>query len=871
MTMNILLEATPKTRSGTTTTVRMAHKAAGPEGTLLDGKFWPPLISKRPSHGADFMDEEGNLTASSTRRGTIEFRLGEVFENEEWSTYLWNNAEATIWIGEHGKPFTDYTRYFTGRVSALGREGFTASLDLIGPEAVLDTDFLTEKYAGTGGAEKTLDEEGSLKPWCSGYALSVDPELVDQTYWVYQVHGYGPIQDIPAVYERAEALDPAKMKASVATYAELIALSLQPSEWAVCLPQGLFRLGGAPRYKISADVRGAKNGSVTPLTLDEIVSHLLLQCGVPANKIGDFSAFAGMTWNTYVTGQVNAGDLLRDALAQAGGALLCDSFGVFFGVDCYTMGNPLPLTADRSTTPLVRPGSIKQLKNADPVYEVTVGYDRCWAVHDKEDVSPALDEALTAVTDSNQSIADQVSDLSDQVASYTGTDLYPFVSQVEEMAQIGVTAITANDKAAQAYRDEAFAKVESLRSDVLSDGESYAEAIDNLTTSTNANQAAIANEANLRTTADNANANQISIVGTKADNNAAAIVTETNARTTALNAVASQISELQADVADANAGISAEATARASAIAAETSSRSQAISNLNTTLNAAIVSEANTRAAQDGVLSNTINQVSARAEDAHSRITTEINARASNDAANASAIQTVQANLNGTNSTLASVQTSATAISNRVGVVEGKYTLSVSGGTDVAGMVVAAGGGTSKIVFQAGAIAFRNPGTGSANDLMEYVNGELRVKNALIGTANISSANIVDLTIGTNKIALNSVTVVHYAERTAILYGNNAFQTALTYTINAPYECEIIPLLSGTQGFPSGDRDWECRLNCDGVVLNAGGGAKTADTFSLFGRMRVAAGTHTITVTWRGENTNVRLAGLKLPILEVRR
>ena len=395
------------TRSGAIATVRMAHKAAGPEGTLLDGKFWPPLISKRPSHGADFMDTEGNLTASSTRRGTIEFRLGEVFENEEWSTYIWNNAEATIWIGEHGKPFSEYTQYFAGRVSALGREGFTASLDLIGPEAVLDTDFLTEKYAGTGGAEKTRDEEGSLKPWCSGYALSVDPELVDQTYWVYQVHGYGPIQDIPAVYERAEALDPTRMKASVSSYAELISLSLLPSEWAVCLPQGMFRLGGAPRNKNSADVRGAKNGSTKPLTLDEIVPHLLQQCGVPANRIGDFSAFAGVTWNTYVTGQVNAGDLLRDALAQAGGALLCDSYGVFFGVDCYTMGNPLPLSADRSTTPLVRPGSITQLKNADPVNEVTVGYDRCWAPHSSSDVSPAFDNAIASIENDAQEIREE--------------------------------------------------------------------------------------------------------------------------------------------------------------------------------------------------------------------------------------------------------------------------------------------------------------------------------------------------------------------------------------------------------------------------------------------------------------------------------
>lgn len=868
MTTNILLEATPRTRAGAPVTVRMAHKAAGPEGTYLDGKQWLPLISKRPTIGVDLMDEEGNLKPSETRRGNIEFRLSEVFENEEWSTYVWNNAPAKIWIGEIGQPFSEYICIHTGAVSALSRDNVTASLELIGPDAALDADFLTATYAGTGGAEGTKDMEGNVKPWCSGYASNVDPVLVDQVYWVFQVHGYGPILDIPQVYERAEALDPAKMKASVSTYAELIAVPLQPAEWAVCLPLGMFRLGGAPRYKITADAKGAKNGSFTPMDLATIVPHLLQKAGIAADKIGDFSDFAGVAWNVYIDSQVKAGELVRDALAQGGGVLLSDGNGEWFGTDFYKHGNAVPLNADRSTSPLVRPGSIKQLTVADPVYKVEIGYNRCWAVHDTDEVSPALDEALNAAVDGAQAVVGAVADLQEQVDNFTGVNLYPIIEQIDEMAAIGVQAITANDMAARAYRDEAFAQVDSLRHDVLSDGESYAEAIDILTTRTNDNQTAIANEATLRTNADSALATSISTVGAKADQNAAAITAEQTARANGDSALSQTISQVQASVGATNAALSAEQTARASAIAAETSARNQAISSLNSSLTAAIVSEQNTRVTKDNALTDSINQLNAVVNDAHARITTEQNARVSADNANASSIQTVQSNLNGTNNSLALVQQSLTTTTNRVGSVEAQYGLSVQAGNTVVGIkALASSAGTSQLVFQAGAMAFRN-GSGGADTLMELVNGQVRIRSAMIGDATINNAHIQKLTIGPNEVAYDSITRVHYADRGALMYGNNAYQTSISYTLYSPNDCDLIVLLKGNQGFPSGDRRWESRIYCDGIELDGAGGAKTADTYTLIGRLRVGAGNHTVSCGWFGESTAVRLASQRMIVLE---
>ena len=871
MTGNILLQVTPRTRDGTPVTIRMAHASASSEGTLVDGFQWLPLVTKRPTISMEMMDGEGNLAPSVIRRGSIEFRLGEVYENEIWSTYVWNNAPAIMWLGNMGDSFSEYRPIHTGAVSAISRDGATASLEMIGPDADIDVDLLTETYKGTGVAEGPKAMEGKLKPWCLGYAKNVDPVLVDPVYYIYQVHGYGPVQDIAAVYERAEALEFAKMKASVATFEQLAALALQPAEWAICLPLGMFRLGGAPRYKVTADVRGAKDGSFTPTTIQTVAPHLLKKAGIAAEKISDFAAFSGVTWDFYTQSQVKVGDVLRSMLAQGGGFLFADGAGVWHGTDFYTYQTALPLTQDRSTLPLVRPESIRQLTVADPAWKVEVGYDRCWSVHTKDQISPALDEALTAVEESNQQLVSQIADLGDRVDNVDGVNLIPVLERIDGLAEIGQRNLNANDKAAQAYRDEAFVQVAQLRNDVLSDGESWAEAIDLLNTKTNNNQAAIASELTLRTNGDAANAAQITIVGTKADNNAAAIVTEQNARTTALSAQATKISELEAEVDDAKAGIIAEASARSTAIAAETSARNTQISNLNSSFGASITTEANTRAAADGTLSTQISQVSARAEDAHSRITNVQTTVANNASTAATATATVQSNLNGTNSGLALVQTQATTLSNRLGTVESKYVLTVQAGNVISGIQLAAGGGTSSMIFDAGAFYFRNPGNGAAENLMEYANGQLRVRAAAIGNATIGSAQIIDLQVGTNKLAINSVTVTHYAERGSTIFGNNTFQNVLSYNLWAEVDCDLIVQMNSTQGFPSGDRLWETILYVDGNQIAAGGGQKTADTVSLSGRARVGAGSHTISVNWRGQDGSVRLASMRMIIQEIKR
>lgn len=384
MPRNLLFECSPL-RAGVPTTVRMSVVSATPAGTHLDGHEWTPVITQRHTKQITIANN-GVLAAPDTGNGNIAFWMAEDFENEVWSSYEWSDAPARIFEGEDGDPFTAYRQVFEGNVSSLARDGITATLELLGPEAALDTPLLTLSYAGTGGVEGPTTLRGKLKPRAFGNCLTVDPVQVDPAKLVYQVHGYGAVGSIPQVYEFAQSYGPSK--GNVASYGDLIAMTLAPGEWATCNAQGLFRLGGRADKKLSADVI-MPNG-----TIATIIPQLLAVAGVPAAKIGSMAVFASSSWSLYQTEQTTVLEAVRSAALQGGGYILPDGMGVWQVGDYFATKAPIVLNEDRSSYPQVR--RIKELPASPPVWKVSVGYDKCWNVHSESDVSPALKQLSEA-------------------------------------------------------------------------------------------------------------------------------------------------------------------------------------------------------------------------------------------------------------------------------------------------------------------------------------------------------------------------------------------------------------------------------------------------------------------------------------------
>lgn len=404
MSTNILFEVT--VLNGTTpVTIRMASAAANAPGTQLNNYAWTPLITKRHSVGGGWTDE-GILSQASINHSSLTFRMSAAYGNQVWSSYEWTGGLARIFVqtGDEGD-FSTYKQVFEGSVSSLDRQGIDATVSLLGPDAQLDRDLLTLEYAGTGGAEGELNIKGKLKPRVIGNCISVDPVLVDSVYWIYQVHAYGTISNI-SVYEYGQSLDPAKNKGNASDYATLKNMTLVPGEWATCSTLGMFRLGGAPSKRISADVTAGNT------KLSDNIGALLDIAGV--TKRGSFTAAGSATWSLYATEQMNVGDVARMAASHGGFVLFADGTGTWQLMDFYSTKAALVLNADRSTTPLVK--SYKELNAAPPVYKVKVGYDRVFGVHSASEISPllidgseakaALEAAQAAQEDANQAKAD---------------------------------------------------------------------------------------------------------------------------------------------------------------------------------------------------------------------------------------------------------------------------------------------------------------------------------------------------------------------------------------------------------------------------------------------------------------------------------
>ncbi len=391
MAQNILFEVTPL-KGSTPITLRMAGAFADATGTQINGYSWSPLVTRRNSTSMNYTTE-GLLSEPQLSNGNLSFRMGAAYENEEWSTYEWNNAQARIFVGNLGDPFSSYTQRFEGSVSSLSRDGVTATVELLGPDALLNKPMLSLEYQGTGGADGVVAFKGKLKPRAFGYCISVDADeyQIDPAKVIYQVHGYGSCT-ISAVYEFAQTLN--APVANVADYNALAALTLLPGQWAKCDAQGMFRLGGRPSKKVSADVTAG------PTTVGTIVPAMIQMAGIPGGKIGNFAAFVDKTWSLYQTEQADIGDVARNAVYQAGGVLFADGTGTWQTMDYFAPKAPIVLNADRSSAPLVK--SYKLLPVSDPVWKVKVGYDRVWGVHSASDVSPKLAE----IADANQANTD---------------------------------------------------------------------------------------------------------------------------------------------------------------------------------------------------------------------------------------------------------------------------------------------------------------------------------------------------------------------------------------------------------------------------------------------------------------------------------
>lgn len=381
--LNILVEVSPLNGS-TPVTLRLASLDADNIAVTAQGFNWTPCINLLPKQSVS-LSNDGLLGNMEISRGDVGFIVSNQFNNTVWPTYKWGGAFARIWVGLKGAPFSEYAKYFEGKVSTLERTGNEAKFALLGAEADLTSTILSLEYLGTGGIEGPANLKGVAKPRAYGNPRSIEPVEIDPINLVYQVHAYGAVSSITP-YEYGSPLLPAQNKGNVATYAALIGMALLPGEYATCLAQGLFRFGGTPTPKITADITMPSGNN-----LSDIAEAMLLDAGVNVAFIGDFSAFDTVQTNFYITQETQVLDALFQLFRDAGGYVFPDSNGVWQCGRFYnSTKTALPLKADRSSFPVLL--DWKEAPTQSPVWRVRYGFDRCWGVHSDSDASPIIND-----------------------------------------------------------------------------------------------------------------------------------------------------------------------------------------------------------------------------------------------------------------------------------------------------------------------------------------------------------------------------------------------------------------------------------------------------------------------------------------------
>jgi len=359
--------------------------------TGLNGQVWEPAMTTQPV--LSFQGFNGDFIAP-IEPGDARLAFNMAVARNTWpsiDTYAWAGAPVTIYAEEPGTAWP-WTARFVGKVANFGRKRQVITLGAKVDLEPFQKDVLTQVYGGGGGAEGGSDIKNRVKPLVIGWAMNVEPVLVDATNSVYQFSAYGAIEAVTTLYERGSDFG-----ASVGDYADytaLVAATIPPGRWGTCLATGMVRLG-APAYGvITGDIKGHKVGSTTPRLTGAIINALATISGVSSGSIETstlttLDSDVPYNINLALFDQITFLDIARrlalpcnyQAGVSLGGKLFVTkpSFSISETLTLDTRGRALPLVTDSDMAEV-----------SPPYYRTVMGANRAWRVHSADEIAYAV-------------------------------------------------------------------------------------------------------------------------------------------------------------------------------------------------------------------------------------------------------------------------------------------------------------------------------------------------------------------------------------------------------------------------------------------------------------------------------------------------
>ncbi|MBF8801905.1 DUF1983 domain-containing protein [Pseudomonas asiatica] len=272
--------------------------------------------------------------------------------------------------------------------------------------------------------------------------------------------------------------------------------------------------------------------------------------------------------------------------------------------------------------------------------------------------------------------------------------------------------------------------------------------------------------------------------------------------------------------------------------------------------------------------------------DANAAIQNEATARTDADGALSQQIQNTQSSLGATNASVQQISSAQTGLNNRVNA---QYSVKVAvtqngvyalGGIGVGiqnqsgvlqsvvavladqfAVINAAGNGyVSPFAIQGGQV-FMNDAFIRDGSIINAKIQDAAISNAKIANGAITAAKIGVAEIDTLRIRGNAVTVPVSASSPGIVsgVGEGQWRDLIAIGVQMDEGGYITAQYSCYQGFGSGIRKYQFRMEINGLVIAEGGG-DWADGFpNLMGSIGVGPGYFVITVKWWGENAGVNV------------
>lgn len=392
--------------TGNPVTIRLTSTNTREATGLVTGVQFDPYIEGFPARTYSIYD--GEFSGGSD----VEIEDLQVSANNSFGSsafnYVWDGASCILYRGDAnaislGGGLGSVTKIFDGVIKGSPEiKESILSFNLVDKSYLLDNPLLSIEYAGTGGYEGPSGLTGILRPLTIGLVTGIVPLLIEAPYLVYEYHGYGRTGGVTGLFENAIPFGAATSTVAwagsvAATYTALKAVTLTLGQWADAPSIGCFRLGGEPKDGgvITCDVSGQlKPDNVTVIQrADDVIAWVVARSPIGSNIDGtNFAAYytliGGLNLGDYFDGQETIDSVVKRWLAASGSYYFFGSNGLM-SIGSVRQSGSLSLTVNTSTA-----GSLVEYINSLPIsapYEIIrIGGQKCFRVHDQNEISDAL-------------------------------------------------------------------------------------------------------------------------------------------------------------------------------------------------------------------------------------------------------------------------------------------------------------------------------------------------------------------------------------------------------------------------------------------------------------------------------------------------